>query len=142
MAKHLTCKKDPKGKLLDALKVSAERGDFFGGMKNYKNMTVFDNKYANDGETGGEHPDWALFWIKRYSKANDKSKKKVYFEAYKKEHTAWMNRRVEILKKGHTPYMMTGVVSKGYPVQDPPKVYLYEGYEGLPSECRLWIFTP
>src|SRR5665811_205972 len=78
MAKHLKCHKDPKHKYLDKLKISAKNGDFFGGMKNYKNMTVFDNQYAADGKAQDGTYDWALFWIKCYSGKNKEKQKKVY----------------------------------------------------------------
>lgn len=141
MATHLKCYKDPKGVYLDKLKASAKNSVFFGGMKNYTNMTVFDNQYAKDGDTGGQHPDWALFWLKRYSK-NDVNGKKVYLDAYKKNYEEWKNgRRVEQARQHHAPYVLTGVVGDGT-VNHPPTVYLYEGYQGAQAKCRLWKFTP
>jgi hypothetical protein len=33
-------------------------------------------------------------------------------------------------------------VPGGRSADDPPTVYLYEGYQSTPSECKLWVFTP
>lgn len=141
MAKHLTCYKDSDGKHLKDLKARAKNGGFFGGMKNYKNMTVFDNRYAADGKAQGGKYDWALFWIKCYAGKNKEKQKTVYLAEYEKVHSKWIKRRLELTKHGHSPYMMTGVVG-GHSADDPPTVYLYEGYENAPSECKLWVFTP
>jgi hypothetical protein len=141
MAKHLTCYKDSDGKHLKNLKARAKNKDFFGGMKNYKNMTEFDNRYDTDGASGDKKTDWALFWIKCYLGKNKEKQKKVYLAEYEKEHSAWMKRRLKLTKSGYFPYMMTGVVG-GHSADDPPTVYLYEGYENAPSECKLWVFTP
>ncbi len=140
MAKYMKCYDDSDGSYLKKLKVSAERKDFFGGMKKYKNMTAFDNSYANDGKLSGtDKIDWGLFWLKCYWGKDKAKKKSVYLAEYKEHHKIWITQRVKQARLGHTPYMLTGAVG-GHSENDPPKVYLYEGYEGDQKSCKLWVF--
>ena len=84
------------------------------------------------GASGDKKTDWALFWIKCYSGKNKEKQKKVYLAEYEKKYSAWMKRRLKLMKSKNFPYMMTGVVG-GHSADDPPTVYLYEGYQSAPS---------